>query len=65
MTNANSPTSTRTSRVIKASRETIYRAFTDPAALAAWQVPGAMTGRSSLAKRWHGTSKKQLRGLRR
>jgi uncharacterized protein YndB with AHSA1/START domain len=35
--------STRTSRLVHASRETVYRAFTDPAALVAWQVPGEMT----------------------
>jgi uncharacterized protein YndB with AHSA1/START domain len=35
--------STRTSRHIKAPRAAIYRAFTDPAALAAWQAPDAMT----------------------
>ncbi len=36
---------TRTSRLINAPRETIYGAFTDPAALVAWQVPGEMTGK--------------------
>jgi uncharacterized protein YndB with AHSA1/START domain len=45
MTDANSPASTRTSRVIKAPREALYRAFTDPAALAAWLAPGEMTGK--------------------
>jgi uncharacterized protein YndB with AHSA1/START domain len=35
--------STRTSRHIKAPRAAIYRAFTDPAALAVWQAPDAMT----------------------
>jgi uncharacterized protein YndB with AHSA1/START domain len=45
MTNANSAASTRTSRVIKASREALYRAFTDPAALAVWLAPGEMTGK--------------------
>lgn len=39
------PASTRTSRVIKASRETLYRAFTDPVALAAWLAPEGMTGK--------------------
>jgi uncharacterized protein YndB with AHSA1/START domain len=43
MTDAHPTTSTRTSRLIKASRETVYRAFTDPAALAAWLAPGEMT----------------------
>ena len=45
MTDAPSPASTRTSRVIKASREALYRAFTDPKALAAWLSPGEMTGK--------------------
>ena len=45
MTDTPSPASTRTSRVIKASREALYRAFTDPAALAAWLSPGEMTGK--------------------
>jgi len=31
--------------VIKASRETLYRAFTDPEALAIWLAPGEMTGK--------------------
>jgi uncharacterized protein YndB with AHSA1/START domain len=37
--------STRTSRVIKAPREALYRAFTDPAALAVWLSPEEMTGK--------------------
>src|SRR5437667_8644012 len=45
MADALSPASTRTSRVIKAPREALYRAFTDPAALAAWLSPGEMTGK--------------------
>src|SRR5207245_6473363 len=45
MTEANSAASTRTSRVIKAPREALYRAFTDPAALAVWLSPGEMTGK--------------------
>lgn len=36
--------STRTSRVINAQRETLYRAFLDPDALAVWLPPGEMTG---------------------
>jgi uncharacterized protein YndB with AHSA1/START domain len=44
MTDANAAASTRTSRVIKAPREALYRAFTDPAALAVWLAPGEMTG---------------------
>jgi uncharacterized protein YndB with AHSA1/START domain len=31
--------------VIPATREDLYRAFTDPAALEAWQAPGEMTGK--------------------
>jgi uncharacterized protein YndB with AHSA1/START domain len=31
--------------VIKAPREILYRAFTDPAALEAWLSPGEMTGK--------------------
>jgi uncharacterized protein YndB with AHSA1/START domain len=38
-------TSTKISRVIKASRKAIYRALTDPAALAAWRVPDDMTAK--------------------
>jgi len=38
-------TSTKVSRVIKASRKAIYRALTDPDALATWRVPDDMTGR--------------------
>jgi uncharacterized protein YndB with AHSA1/START domain len=45
MTDSKSAASTRTSRVIKATRETLYRAFTDPEALAVWLSPGEMTGK--------------------
>jgi len=38
-------TSTKVSRVIKASRKAIYRALTDPGALAAWRVPDGMTAK--------------------
>jgi uncharacterized protein YndB with AHSA1/START domain len=38
-------TGTRTSRVIRARPETLYRAFVDPDALVAWLPPGEMTGR--------------------
>jgi hypothetical protein len=31
--------------VVKATPEALYRAFTDPAALAVWQAPGDMTGK--------------------
>ena len=37
--------STRTTRVIAASAEAIYAAFTDPAVLLAWLPPEGMTGR--------------------
>jgi uncharacterized protein YndB with AHSA1/START domain len=39
------PASTRNSKFIKAPPEALYRAFTDPAALAMWQAPGDMTGK--------------------
>ena len=45
MTDANSAARTQTSRVIKASREALYRAFSDPAALVVWLSPGEMTGK--------------------
>jgi Activator of Hsp90 ATPase homolog 1-like protein len=45
MIEANSAARTRTSSVIKAPREALYRAFTDPAALAVWLSPGEMTGK--------------------
>jgi uncharacterized protein YndB with AHSA1/START domain len=45
MTDANSGATTRTSRIIRAPREALYRAFTDPAALAVWLSPGEMTGK--------------------
>ena len=45
MTDARLAASTRTSRVIKAPREALYRAFTDPAALVVWQAPAGMTGK--------------------
>jgi uncharacterized protein YndB with AHSA1/START domain len=37
-------TSTKVSRIIKATRKTIYRALTYPQALAEWRVPDDMTG---------------------
>lgn len=37
--------STRNSKVIKASQEALYRAFTDPEALAVWLAPEGMTGK--------------------
>ena len=44
MTDAHSRASTRNEKFIKATPEALYRAFTDPAALAAWLAPGDMTG---------------------
>jgi uncharacterized protein YndB with AHSA1/START domain len=37
--------SSRTSRIIRADREKLYRAFVDPAILLAWLPPGDMTGK--------------------
>lgn len=46
MANSQEPTaSTRTAAVIAAPREAVYRAFTDPDALVAWQAPEGMTGK--------------------
>jgi uncharacterized protein YndB with AHSA1/START domain len=45
MTDANAAARTQTSRVIKAPRDALYRAFTDPQALAVWLSPGEMTGK--------------------
>lgn len=45
MTAMHSRASTRTSRWIKAAPEVVYRALTDPAALAVWRAPGEMTGK--------------------
>src|SRR5260370_5401598 len=44
MTNAYSRASTHNEKWIKATPEALYRAFTDPAALAVWLAPGDMTG---------------------
>jgi uncharacterized protein YndB with AHSA1/START domain len=44
MTDAHGTASTRNAKFIKATPEALYRAFTDPAALAAWLAPGDMTG---------------------
>ena len=44
MTDAHGTASTRNSKFIKAAPEALYRAFTDPVALAVWLVPGDMTG---------------------
>jgi uncharacterized protein YndB with AHSA1/START domain len=45
MTNANSGATTTTTAVIRAPREALYRAFTDPTALAVWQAPDEMTAK--------------------
>jgi uncharacterized protein YndB with AHSA1/START domain len=45
MTDQHSHASTRTSLWIAAPPEALYRACTDPAALAIWRAPGDMTGR--------------------
>lgn len=44
MSNVNPPAS-RTSRLINAPPEALYRALTDPAALEAWLSPDEMTGK--------------------
>jgi uncharacterized protein YndB with AHSA1/START domain len=44
MTDAHGTASTRNEKWIKATLEVLYRAFTDPAALAVWQAPGDMIG---------------------
>ena len=44
MTDTNPGASTSNSKFIKAPQQTIYQAFTDPAALAVWLAPGDMTG---------------------
>jgi uncharacterized protein YndB with AHSA1/START domain len=45
MTNPRLNARTRNSKVIKASPEALYRAFTKPEALAVWQAPGDMTAK--------------------
>jgi uncharacterized protein YndB with AHSA1/START domain len=45
MTDAYSRASTRNAKWIKATPEALYRAFTDPAALAIFLAPGDMTGK--------------------
>lgn len=44
LNDAHTRASTRNSTFIKAPPEAVYRAFTDPAALAVWRAPGDMTG---------------------
>ena len=41
----NKKRTTSTSRIINASRETLYRALTDPVAIGKWLAPGEMTGK--------------------
>jgi len=43
VTNRNATGSSQTSRLIKAPRETVYRAFVEPALLERWQAPDGMT----------------------
>ena len=45
MTDTSSNASTKNTKFIKAAPEALYRAFTDPAALVNWLVPGDMTGK--------------------
>jgi uncharacterized protein YndB with AHSA1/START domain len=45
MSEPNPATTQQTSAVINASREALYRAFTDPDALVVWQAPGEMTAK--------------------
>ena len=45
MADAHETASTRNEKWIKATPEALYRAFTDPTYLAAWQAPGDMTGK--------------------
>jgi uncharacterized protein YndB with AHSA1/START domain len=45
MTDNHSPASTKNTIHIRAPREILFRAFTEPAALAAWLAPGEMTGK--------------------
>lgn len=44
MADTSSRGGTRNAKFIKAPQEALYRAFTDPAALAVWLAPGDMTG---------------------
>lgn len=44
MMDAHSRASTQNTKLIKATPEALYRAFTDPAALAVWFAPGDMIG---------------------
>ena len=44
MNDVHARASTRNSKFIKATPDALYRAFTNPAALAVWHAPGDMTG---------------------
>ena len=44
MSDTHARASTRNSKFIRATPEAVYRAFTDPVALAIWLAPGDMTG---------------------
>ncbi len=44
MADVNPKASTQNTQWIKASQESLYRAFIDPKALAAWMAPGDMAG---------------------
>ena len=44
MTNHQPRNTTTNSRLIRATADVLYCAFTDPEALVVWQVPGEMTG---------------------
>lgn len=45
MTDTHARHSTHNSKFIRAAPEAVYRAFTDPEALAVWMAPGSMTGK--------------------
>jgi uncharacterized protein YndB with AHSA1/START domain len=45
MTDTDLQASTKNTKFIKAPQEVVYRAFTDPAAIAVWFAPGDMTGK--------------------
>ena len=45
MTDAQSSASTLNSKFIKVPPEALYKAFTDPVAIAVWQAPADMTGK--------------------
>jgi uncharacterized protein YndB with AHSA1/START domain len=45
MENTNSTSTTRNSKIIKATQDVLYKALTDPVALAIWLAPGDMYGK--------------------